>query len=77
MVDAKRKPTANGPHSVYVLREEYQKSYINNTLDRFLEKYVYGDDKTTASGDSENTASDDETTTIDGDISCDQLHSFN
>ena len=63
MVDAKHKPTANGPHSVYVLCEEYKKSYLNNTLDKFLDEYVFvGDDKTVAS--------DDETAATDGVWSC-------
>ncbi len=30
MADAKHQPSANGPHSVYVLREEYQKEYMSS-----------------------------------------------
>ena len=41
MLDTKHKPTANGPHSVYVLTEEYQKSYLSNALDKFLDEYVF------------------------------------
>ena len=40
MADTKQKPTANGPHSVTCLTEAYQKSYVNNILDKFLDKYV-------------------------------------
>ncbi|XP_028417518.1 uncharacterized protein LOC114541922 [Dendronephthya gigantea] len=63
MGDAKHKPTANGPHSVYVLSEEYQKSYLNNTLDKFLNEYVFvGDDETVATDDETTLSGDDETT---------------
>ena len=41
MDDAKHKPTANGPHSVYVFNEDYQKKYIDKTLDKFLHEYVF------------------------------------
>ena len=40
MADTKQKPTANSPHSVKCLTEAYQKSYVNNILDKFLDKYV-------------------------------------
>ena len=36
MLDTKHKPTANSPHSVHVLNEEYQKTYLINSLDKFL-----------------------------------------
>ena len=39
MADKKHKPSANGPHSVYVLIEEYWKDYIIDTPDKFLEFY--------------------------------------
>ena len=42
MVDAKHEPTANSPHSVHVQNEEYQKMYIIDTLDKFLDEYVFG-----------------------------------
>ena len=42
MVDAKHEPTANSPHSVHVQNEEHQKMYIIDTLDKFLEEYVFG-----------------------------------
>ena len=42
MMDTKHNPTANGPHSVHMLTEAYQKSYLVNTIDSFLEKYVFG-----------------------------------
>ena len=58
MVGSKHKPTANGLHSVYVSCEEY-KSYLKNTLDKFLDEYVFG-------GDDKTVASDDETATTDG-----------
>ncbi|XP_028403253.1 uncharacterized protein LOC114525978 [Dendronephthya gigantea] len=41
MDDAKCKPTVNGPHSVYVLEESYMKTYINETLDKFLDEYIF------------------------------------
>ena len=41
MLDAKHRPTANGPHSVLVLTEEYRKTYLTNTLDQFLDEYVF------------------------------------
>ena len=41
MADTKHKPSANGPHSAYVLKEEYQKDYIINTLDKFLDEHVF------------------------------------
>ncbi len=45
MADAKQKPTANKPHSVYVLNEEYQKTYVSNILDKFLDEFVFAADK--------------------------------
>ena len=45
MDDAKRKPTANGPHRVHIFNEDYRKGYINNTLDKFLDEYVFQADK--------------------------------
>ena len=45
MGDAKHKPTANGPHSVHIFNEDYRKDYINNTLDKFLDEYVFQADK--------------------------------
>ena len=41
MVDTKHKPTANSPHSVHVLGEDYKKSYIINVLDQFLDEFVF------------------------------------
>ena len=35
MDDAKCKLTANGPHSVYILQEDYKKNYITQVLDHF------------------------------------------
>ena len=43
MADTKQKPTANGPHSIQRLTEAYQKSYVNNILDKFLDEYVFID----------------------------------
>ena len=43
--DAKHKPTANGPHSVHIFNEDYRKDYINNTLEKFLDEYVFQADK--------------------------------
>ena len=45
MLDTKHKPAANSPHSVHVLTEEYQKTYLDNTLDRFLDEYVFVEDE--------------------------------
>jgi hypothetical protein len=50
MADAKHQPSANGPHSVYVLREEYQKEYIINILDKFLDEYVFSEDNDDTDG---------------------------
>ena len=41
MDDAKCKPTANGPHSVHVLNEEYRKKYIAEVLDKFLDEFIF------------------------------------
>ena len=41
MASAKDKPTANGPHSVNVFDEGYRKGYMTNTLDKFLNEYVF------------------------------------
>ena len=43
MSDTKQKPTANGPYSIQRLTEAYQKSYVNNILDKFLDEYVFID----------------------------------
>ena len=45
MGDAKHKPTANCPQSVHICNEDYRKDYINNTLDKFLDEYVFQADK--------------------------------
>ena len=45
MVDAKHKPTANGPHSVDVLTEDYRKSYMQNVINKFLDEFVFPDDE--------------------------------
>ena len=44
VVDEKQEPAANGPHSVHAHDEEYQKKYITDTLDKFLNKYVFGNE---------------------------------
>ncbi len=44
MDDAKCKPTANGPHSVYILQEDYKKNYIAQVLDKFLDEFVFSDE---------------------------------
>ncbi|CAB3995477.1 Hypothetical predicted protein, partial [Paramuricea clavata] len=41
MDDIKHKPTANGPHSVHVLKEEYRKTYILQVINIFLDEYVF------------------------------------
>ena len=52
MSDAKQKPTANGPHSVYCLTEAYHKSYVNDILDKFMHEFVLiGDDDMSLSKD--------------------------
>ena len=45
MGDAKHKPTDNGPHSVHIFNGGYRKDYINYTLDKFLDEYVFQADK--------------------------------
>lgn len=45
MEDTKHKPTTNGPHSVHVLTEEYRKTYLINSLDKFLDEYVFVQDE--------------------------------
>ena len=48
MVDTKHKPTANGPHGVDAVKEDYQKTYIGNVIDKFLDEFVFlGDDEVT------------------------------
>ena len=44
MADTKHKPSANGPHSVYVLKEGYRKDCIINTQDKFLEEHVFNEE---------------------------------
>ena len=52
MSNAKQKQTANGPHSVYCLTEAYQKSYVNDILDKFMDEFVFiGDDDMSLSKD--------------------------
>ena len=41
MVDTKHKPTANGPHSRQALKEDYQKTYMGNVIDKFLDEFVF------------------------------------
>ncbi|CAB3990841.1 Hypothetical predicted protein [Paramuricea clavata] len=41
MDDTKHKPTANGPHSVHVLKEDYRKTYMLEVIDKFLDEYVF------------------------------------
>jgi hypothetical protein len=43
MADAEHRPTANGPHSVHVLNEEYRKTYIVDVIDKFLNEFVFLD----------------------------------
>jgi hypothetical protein len=51
MDDAKCKPTANSPHSVNIFSEAYQKTYIKDILDKFLEEYIFiGGNKEVADG---------------------------
>ena len=45
MANTKHKPTANGPHSVNVLTEDYRKSYMQNVIDKFLDELVFLDDE--------------------------------
>ena len=44
MVDEKQEPAANGPHSAHAQDEEHQKKYITDTLDKFLNEYVFGNE---------------------------------
>ena len=41
MDDTKHKPTANIPHSVHVFNEDYQKTYIEEVLDKFLDEFMF------------------------------------
>ena len=41
MDDAKCKPTVNGPHSVSDLNEGDRETYIIDTLDKFLNEYIF------------------------------------
>ncbi len=51
MDSTKHKPTANNPHSVEVLTEEYRKHYIINVLDKFMDEFVLpGGNKEVADG---------------------------
>ena len=53
IVDENHKPTANGPHSVNIFNEDYRKSYLTNTLDKFLDEYIFNDEnKESSSTDS-------------------------
>ena len=45
MVDTKHKPKANSPHSVYSLTEAYRSSDLGDTNEKFLNEYVFVDDK--------------------------------
>ena len=46
MAGTEHRPTANGPHSVYVLNEEYRKTYILEVIDKFLDEFIfYGPDE--------------------------------
>ena len=45
MADAKHKPKANAPPSAQVLTDADRKSYIINTLDKFIDKYILFDGK--------------------------------
>ena len=44
-LDEKQEPAANCPHSVDAHDEEYQKKYITDTLDKFLNEYVFGNEE--------------------------------
>lgn len=61
MEDTKHKPAVNSPHSVYVFKEEYRKSYIVQVLDKFLDEFVF------IGGDSDNGDMGDEDAEDDGD----------
>ena len=44
IVDENHKPTANEPHRVNILlNEDYQRSYLTSTLDKFLDEYIFND----------------------------------
>ena len=44
IVDENHKPTANRPHSLNIFHEDYQKSYLTSTLDKFLDYYIFNDE---------------------------------
>ena len=44
MAGTKHKPSANGSHSVHVLKEEYWKDYFINMLDKFLDEHVFNEE---------------------------------
>ena len=46
MGGTKDKPTANSPHGDHVLNENYQKTYIHDVIDKFLDEFVFiGDEE--------------------------------
>ena len=47
MKEMKDTPTKNRPNYAFISQQEYKNKYYNNeTLDKFLEEYVTGDDNT-------------------------------
>ena len=46
MKEMKDTPTKNRPNYAFISQQEYKNKYYNETLDKFLEEYVTGDDNT-------------------------------
>lgn len=41
MVDTNEKPTQNLPNFAYIITDEQKASYVTNTLDKYLDQYVF------------------------------------
>ena len=46
MKEMKDTPTKNRPNYAFISQQEYKNKYYNETLSKFLEEYVTGDDET-------------------------------
>jgi hypothetical protein len=50
MSDTKQKPSKNGPNMAYITTDEQKKMYIERTLDKFLDQFVFIDEDDQAFG---------------------------
>ena len=46
MKEMRDTPTKNRPNYAFISQQEYKNKYYNETMDKFLEEYVTGDDDT-------------------------------